>query len=407
MDIVDLGQGVGPKRYLVVARDAFTGWPEARLLGDKSASSVRAFLEEDVLSRYGGIIRTILTDNGTENAGETTWLIKHLGFNHAYSTPYNPEGNTEVERGHGPLVEGILKASYDDRSNTASYLPYVLWADRITTRRTTSASPFELVYGMEPVIPMDVELATFVLFDWDTITTPAELIAARTRQLKRRMDDLHLAKLRLEHSRLQGRTYADSRNAHLLREPLPAGTLVIVSNPTHDQRAQDRWLGPYRVERQLPGGSYALREVDGTRMSRTYAAKHVKRYFSRPVPSAAGVVDSPPSVPNHVEQRISATSDIDGSGTHIETVPPAPSSSTSPMVPLRLPRARITRPALPHRDIPPTVTMYPQFTPYILDNGISFPPSAPNMQPTANQYNPYLQGRIPPSRFPSDLAGQY
>ncbi|KAE8238721.1 hypothetical protein A4X13_0g8406 [Tilletia indica] len=402
MDIVDLGQGVGPKRYLVVARDALSGWPEARLLSDKSASSVRTFLEEDILTRYGGAIQTILTDNGTENAGEAEWIIKHLGFNHAYSTEYNPEGNSEVERGHGPLVEGMLKASYDDRSNTASYLPYALWADRITTRRTTLCSPFELVYGMDPIIPMDLELETFVLFDWDTVQSTTHLIAARIRQLKRRMDDLHLAKLRLELSRSRGRSYADSRHAHLLRDPLPPNTLVIVSNPKHDQRAQDRWMGPYRVTGQLPGGSYSLAELDGTRLQRNYAAKHVRRYFTRPVP----VADAS-TVPQHLAPAPQTRRADLSSSTPVvpSSRPPLRTSSqqtpaTAPPV-LRLPVARMSRPALPHRDIPPSVTIRPHFTPYVLDNGITFPSTPPTVRvPGFSVVPPRPHQRFLPPPYP-------
>ncbi|CAD6973070.1 hypothetical protein A4X06_0g6736 [Tilletia controversa] len=284
MDLVDLGPGVGPKRYLIVARDALTGWPEARLLTDKTSASVRTFLEEDVIARYGSTIHTILTDNGPENAGETAWIVHHLGFNHAHSTAYNPEGNSLVERGHSPLVEGLLKASYDDRARTSDYLPSILWADRITSKRTTGFSPYELVYGMDPLLPMDVELKTFVAYDWDAIYTTSDLLATRARQLKRRTDDLETAKLRLQHARAQGRAYADEREGHQLREPIGQDELVLLYNPTHAHRAQDRWMGPYRVAKQRPGGSYHLNELDGAPYSRIVAAKHIRRYHNRPQP---------------------------------------------------------------------------------------------------------------------------
>ncbi|KAE8217194.1 hypothetical protein CF319_g8657 [Tilletia indica] len=376
MDIVDLGQGVGAKRYMVVARDAFTGWPEARLMTDKTSASVRQFLEEDIMARYGPAIRTILTDNGPENLGEAEWAIKHLGFKHAFSTPYNPEGNAEVERGHAVLVEGLLRAAHDDRERTASYLPYVLWADRITTRRTTGYSPFELVYGMEPTLPMDIEFQTFLLFNWTSIATTAELIAARTRQLKRRMDDLHLAKLRLDHSRAQGRSYADDRNAHRLRGPIPAGQMVIISNPTHAERGQDRWLGPYKVLKQETGGSYKLAELDGTPLHRLVAAKHVRRYFSRAqtrISLQQGHIE--PS-PVHSSPPPSTT---DPQQPTVPVVHPQPSRpipsvpAAQPTVPLKLPRARMSRPALPHRDIPPTLTIHPQFPVDTRDSGLELP----------------------------------
>ncbi|CAD6945755.1 unnamed protein product, partial [Tilletia laevis] len=49
LDIVDTGTGTGLRRYLVIARDLLTGW-----------------VEDDILARYGPMVRQILTDNGPE-----------------------------------------------------------------------------------------------------------------------------------------------------------------------------------------------------------------------------------------------------------------------------------------------------------------------------------------------------
>ncbi|CAD6929947.1 unnamed protein product [Tilletia controversa] len=358
LDIVDLGPGVGPRRYMVVARDAFTGWPEARLLPDKTAASVRSFVEEELIARYGAVIRTILTDNGTENASETTWLIKHLGFQHAHSTPYNPEGNTEIERGHATLVEGLLKVSYDDRLRLATYLP------------------------TDP--PHDLEFRTYLLFDWTTINSSVDLLAARTRQLKRRVDDLELAKLRMERAREQQRAYADDRNAHRLRDPLVAGQLVIVSNPTHSARGQDRWLGPYRVSRQLPGGSYQLVELNGVQLKRVVAAKHLRRYFPRSEakymvraahqPEQEGN-ERLPGVPTEATlapelSQFPTRSTRDGLR---PTTDPQPLGSQ----PLPLPRARMSRPAVPARDIPPTGRIGLPIPDHMAENGLQLPQSVP------------------------------
>ncbi|KAE8238641.1 hypothetical protein A4X06_0g8679, partial [Tilletia controversa] len=135
LDIVDTGTGTGLRRYLVIARDLLTGWVEARALPNKLASSVAKFIEDDILARYGPMVRQILTDNGPENSGETEALLRRLGLRHARITPNHPQGNAIVERGHAPIVEGLLKASYDDRERCHLYLPHILLADRITARR--------------------------------------------------------------------------------------------------------------------------------------------------------------------------------------------------------------------------------------------------------------------------------
>ena len=39
-------------------------------------------------------------------------------------------------------------------------LPRVLWAYRITPRRSTRTTPFALAYGMETVIPIEIGMPT-------------------------------------------------------------------------------------------------------------------------------------------------------------------------------------------------------------------------------------------------------
>mgnify|MGYP006965694546 CR=1 FL=1 len=43
----------------------------------------------------------------------------------------------------------------------------------------------------------------------------------------------------------------------------------------------NRWNGPYRVVRQVRGGSYLLEELDGTPLARRFSADQVKKFFVR------------------------------------------------------------------------------------------------------------------------------
>ena len=54
-----------------------------------------------------------------------------------------------------------------EKGRWAEELPNVLWAYRITPRRSTGETPFSLTYGAEAVIPTEVNLcnARVVRFD--------------------------------------------------------------------------------------------------------------------------------------------------------------------------------------------------------------------------------------------------
>ena len=58
-------------------------------------------------------------------------------------------------------------------------------------------------------------------------------------------------------------------------KPKP-GELVLVQNlaieMSRDKKSKARYLGPYEVEKVTLGGSYRLKELDGTQLKLKYAA---------------------------------------------------------------------------------------------------------------------------------------
>jgi len=76
LDVVHMPKGVGSKKYLVVARCDFSGWPESRSLKKAKSEAIVEFLEE-IFSRNG--IPMILTgDGGAENKGLVDDLCEKL-----------------------------------------------------------------------------------------------------------------------------------------------------------------------------------------------------------------------------------------------------------------------------------------------------------------------------------------
>jgi hypothetical protein len=69
-------------------------------------------------------------------------------------------------------------------------VPFVFWANHTTTRKSTGLSPFFMAHGIEPILPFNIILATFLVPDLTKPLTTEELIAIRARQLEKRQDDL-------------------------------------------------------------------------------------------------------------------------------------------------------------------------------------------------------------------------
>jgi transposase InsO family protein len=274
----------GQYKYLIVARDDLSGWVEAAPLVKLTASNVAKFLLEYWVYRYGSI-KTVTTDNGSEFKEDFEEAVQKIGAKLIQTTAYYPEANGMVERGHKPIKDTLVKMCGGSGGKWREYLPLVLLSDRISTKRTTGFTPYEIIFGQLPVLPVDLEMDTYLGVDWLSISTTAELLEARTKQLERRDEVIKEAHNKLMQARETSVRYWDRKLAARLREPLDPGELVLVYNKSlEDQWGKlfaNRWNRPFKVKEQLPKGSYLLEELDGTELKRTYAASHIKRFFPR------------------------------------------------------------------------------------------------------------------------------
>ena len=47
----------------------------------------------------------------------------------------------------------------NNKRNWDSQLIYALWEDRVSNKRSINSSPFQIVYGIDAVIPVQLDLA--------------------------------------------------------------------------------------------------------------------------------------------------------------------------------------------------------------------------------------------------------
>ena len=143
------------KQYLVVARDDMSGWVEARALSNKGAKAVATFIWEDVICRHG-IFWRMVVDGGGEFMAEVIDLLNKWGVERIQISAYHAQANGMIERGHGPLKDALSKLGSDWPTNLAA----VLFADRTTVHGPTGYTPFYMVYGREPILPVKSRFPT-------------------------------------------------------------------------------------------------------------------------------------------------------------------------------------------------------------------------------------------------------
>ncbi|MBW0550291.1 hypothetical protein O181_090006 [Austropuccinia psidii MF-1] len=170
----------------------------------------------------------------------------------------------------------------ENGSKCKEYLTIVTLADRISTKRTTCNSLFEIQFGQQAILPIDIKTNTYLAIEWNKLSITEELLEARTIQIVAKEETRLAAAGKLRDSRQKSVQYLDKKMAHRLRNPLELGDLVLVYNKLLESQwgllFKNHWNGPYRVINQINNGPYELEALDGTKLTIKFAASHIKRF---------------------------------------------------------------------------------------------------------------------------------
>ena len=141
-------------KHILTIIDHLTGWPEAFPIPDKSADTIVATFINEYLPVHM-CPRYILSDNGMEFKNSLMdQVLQQLGIDRIFSAPYHPQSNGKLEVFHKYLKPTLKKLCEKDPANWDKYLNQVLASYRITPNLATAESPFFLVYGRDPNLPL-------------------------------------------------------------------------------------------------------------------------------------------------------------------------------------------------------------------------------------------------------------
>lgn len=283
------------KKYLVEARSNFSGWVEARGIASCDSAAVSKFLWEEIICRHG-MFGKLVVDGGPENKKLVSELAERYNTKRVVTSAYHPQANGIVEVGHRGIANSLSKmTTATTRKDWMNHLHAVLWADRTTVKSSTGCTPYEIEFVDRPILPIELEISTWNVLQWDRVVDTADLVAMRARALERRNEDLEEAAAHLRRMRELGKKYFDER--HRLRtRPLEVGMLVLSHdtagsmNMSAERKLAFRWFGPYRiVEADVDKGTYTLSELDGAMLRGTYAGNRLKQFFPRAADFFGGI----------------------------------------------------------------------------------------------------------------------
>jgi hypothetical protein len=270
-------------KYFVHARCGLSSWPEGQALRKENAESLGRFIFEQLICRWGALLE-IVTDNGPAFIKAAQWLSEKYGLHHIRISPYNSQANAPIERRHRYVREALLKTSMSTGISWPDLVATTMWGERVATQKTTKSTPYHIVTGTEPLLPFDIDQATYML-PAEGMMNDAELIARRTQMLLMREEDLAEVREQVYNARKKAaHRFADTHARRIKDFAHEPGDAVLVRDSVAEKdlgKGNARYYGPMVVVRRNARGAYVLAELDGTVSRLRYAAFRVIPYYPR------------------------------------------------------------------------------------------------------------------------------
>jgi transposase InsO family protein len=150
-------------RYIIVAVDYFTRWVEDMPTFKDDRETTTLFLFNQIIATFG-VLRENFTDHGNHFQNKMmSDLTSNLGLRQEHPSPYYPQVNGQVEAVNKSLNTILQQTINSAKTNWHLMLCSALWVYRMFVKTATSFTPFQLIYRLEAVLPIECQILSLNL----------------------------------------------------------------------------------------------------------------------------------------------------------------------------------------------------------------------------------------------------
>ena len=404
--------------HCLLVVDAFSRFLMVYPVTNTSAHATITALEKWI--HTFGIPQSVIHDRGTAfiNTDFINWT-KELGITLRPRTAYSPWTNGKVETQNQHIARYWRNFLNDAGTNWSSLAPKFAFAHNTSVNYTTGKTPYEIVFGTKPQIPMSLKLGLYrnkhklccSEFCKD-LPSHSHSENTMTNQLLDNLLKPQLSQALLERERNFKRIYSATfercreqtarshayRNRFKLGHHLDIDQKVLYENHRQDlsksQKLQQRRLGPFTITKRITNTTYQIQDDKDPTILKTVHRNHLVEYYPKETSLPPMIEEYIPSDTHRddfyerfLERRVQQLNDPK------ETV--TDDSIPFPIVPLSSAPAVLPTKRISNTSDDSGVNSPPSFSPSVPPQPINLSPRTPINTPSASQMIP---APMPPSQ---------
>uniref|UniRef100_A0A3P8RRT6 Gypsy retrotransposon integrase-like protein 1 n=1 Tax=Amphiprion percula TaxID=161767 RepID=A0A3P8RRT6_AMPPE len=245
MDFLSLEPDSKNTKDILVITDHFTKYAVALPTRDQKATTVAKCLWEHFLVHYGFPER-LHSDQGRDFESRVIQeLCAMTGIKKGRTSPYHPRGNP-VERFNRTLLNMLGTLKDEQKVHWRDYVKSLAHAYNCTKNEVTGYSPYELMFGRQPRLPVD--LAFGLPVRGGQLASHSQYV----RNLRARLEESY--QIALENSKKVAEWNKHRFDKRIRESTLQVGDRVLVRNVRlrNKHKIADKWeYTVYRVLRQM------------------------------------------------------------------------------------------------------------------------------------------------------------
>lgn len=264
-------------RYIAVFTDYFSKYVEVDAIENQSADRVARCFVEVMIARHG-VPESFLTDRGSNFTSDTMrGICKLLNVKKLFTTAFHAQTDGLCERFNSTCCTILSNYVSTNGHNWDRFLRLAAFAYNTSVHSSTGDSPFFLIYGRDPQLPLDGDLSVSNPSYLDELDYRDQLLLSLRAAYQHAKDNIEKAQA------TQKKYYDRTARPHTFK----LGDLCMLYTPSLNKDANKKFAryfrGPFRIVELLEQNAIIVPLHNNKRQQRVHLNR-LKKYHGPYVP---------------------------------------------------------------------------------------------------------------------------